>query len=80
MGELMKFFRNNQDNLARNHHRMFVLIREPKEPKIVSFYPTYQDAYASAVFEDEIPPEPFLIHRCLRADEEQPAVFHSRVL
>ena len=79
MDKLMRFFENHQAEFAQNHHRQFVLIRQPRKPKIVDFFPSYRDAYASAVFEAKIPPETFLIRRCLRAEEEKPAVFHSRV-
>ena len=79
MENLMRFFEQHQSTFAQQHHRKFVLIRQPREPKIVDFFPSYRDAYASAVFEAKIPPETFLIRRCLWAEEEQPAVFHSRV-
>lgn len=79
MNKLIRFFENHQAEFAQNHHRQFVLIRQPQKPEIVDFFPSYGDAYASAVFEAKIPPETFLIRRCLRSEEEKPAVFHSRV-
>lgn len=76
MDELMEYFEARQLELAKAHHGEYVLIQDTG---IVGFYPTVGDAYWYAVDEAKLTPGKFLIRECVTPDEEQPAIFYSRV-
>lgn len=74
--ELMKTYREHQENLAKNHHGEHVLI---SANGIVGTFPSARDAYWHALDEKNLEPGNFLIHQCCFLHEEQPVMFYSNV-
>lgn len=72
---LSLYFEENRDRYVQSHHGKYVLIHEFKE---VDFFDSALLAYRHAKSLD-LPPGKFLIHECVRKDEEPPFMFHSRV-
>lgn len=72
---LVEFFNQNRERFCEEHHNEFVLIYENSER---GFFETQVEAYLDAKNQDFTPGR-FLIQRCLRPEEEQEAVFRSRV-
>ena len=73
LNEANLYFEDQRDVFVREHHGEFVLIYGGEA---VGFFPDRAEAYREGkASSDGI----FLIRECLRKDEEQPAVFHSRV-
>lgn len=70
----LAYFRAHQAELAEAHHGQVVLIHDES---VVGFYGSDAEAYAVAIKRHDV--GSFLIRRCLRVDEEQPQVLHSRV-
>ena len=77
LDQLLEYYRAHQAEYARDHHGEYILVS--KEDGVVGFYDSALSAYSVAK-EKGYKPETFLIRECLDADEEKPAVFHSRVL
>ena len=71
----IRFFRKKQDELARQYHGKSVLVHAEE---IVGIFPSDEAAYHQAT-KAKYEPGTFLIRRCVRSDEEKPAVFHSLV-
>ena len=70
----LAYFRAKQAKFAQEHHGKFVLIHEEV---VVDFFENELEAYNVA--KAKYPPGSFLIRRCIKPEEETPAVFHSRV-
>ncbi len=75
LNEPLAYFRANRDKFVRGHHREFVLIHDNSE---IGFYETGGKAYKEARNRN-LESGTFLIRQCLREDEENVAIFHSRV-
>ena len=70
----LSVFRENQDEFASNHHGQFVVIHENE---VVGFFDDELEAYHEAKTRYGL--GAFLLRQCLRPDEEDEPVFHSRV-
>ncbi len=67
-------FEANQDKFAAEHHGQFVVIHGDE---VDGFYDNELQAYETA--KSKYGAGSFLLQRCVRADEEVGATFHSRV-
>ena len=67
-------FEQRREEFAENHHGEVVVIHGTE---VAGFFESEREAYLSA--KEKFGKGSFLIRRCLRADEERPAIFHSRV-
>lgn len=70
-----QYFRVNRNELLKQYKDKFIVI---KDQKVVGSYSTEQEAYEDSVQKFEL--GTFLLQKCVVEDEEQKAVFHSRVL
>ena len=72
--ESNEHFEANREAFVRDHHRSYVLIHGRT---IVGFFEDRGLAYLRG--KKDFPGEVFLIRRCLRKEEEERAIFRSRV-
>lgn len=70
-----EFFREKQEEFARDHHGEYVVVHGRRAH---GFHETLADAYEAAI-QHGLEPGEFAIHHCVRRDEEKRIVFHSRV-
>ena len=70
----LAYFRKHQEKFASEHHGEFVVIYEED---VEGFYKSELEAYIVAI--KKHPDGSFLLRPCLRPEEENVAVFHSRV-
>ncbi|MXZ48864.1 MAG: hypothetical protein F4Z13_06440 [Candidatus Dadabacteria bacterium] len=70
----LAYFRKHQEKFAREHHGKFVVIYEED---VEGFYKSELEAYTVAI--KKHPDGLFLLRQCLRLEEENVAVFHSRI-
>ena len=75
LASLSRYFDENRDAYVQSRHGKYVLIYEFKE---VDFFESALLAYRHAKSLG-LPSGKFLIRECVRKDEEQPFMFHSRV-
>ena len=68
------YLQNQADYLSRYHGKFLVFHYE----QLIEVYDNRKDAYHHS--EKRFPLGTFLIQECLREDERQPRVFHSRVV
>ena len=68
------FFEQHQEEFAKNHHGKIVVIHNTE---VAGFFESEREAYLFAI--EKFEEGSFLLRRCLKANEEHPAVFHSRV-
>ena len=67
-------FQKNQNDFAKNHYKEFVLIHDEY---VEGFYADQLSAYLSGA--DQFPKGEFLIRECIKPEEQEKIVFHSRV-
>ena len=70
----LSVFRENQDEFASKHHGQFVVIHDDG---IMGFFDDELEAYHEAKIRYGL--GAFLLRQCLRPEEEDEPVFHSRV-
>ena len=68
------FFEQHRDEFAENNHGKIVVIHETE---VAGFFENEREAYLFAI--DKFEEGSFLLRRCLKTNEEHPAIFHSRV-
>ena len=66
------YFEAHREAFVREHHEEYVLIRSGET---VGFFADRGEAYREGKTAGGV----FLIRQCLRTEEEQQAIFHSRV-
>ena len=67
-------FEQHREEFAENHHGEVVVIHDTE---VAGFFESEREAYLFAI--ERFEEGSFLLRRCLKANEEHPAVFHSRV-
>ena len=67
-------FNENREQFVNDHHGEYVVIFDNAEQ---GFYTDKLEAYLDA--KSKFPRGSFLLRKCLRAEEEAPAIFRSRV-
>ncbi|MCY4151795.1 MAG: hypothetical protein OXE94_06110 [Aestuariivita sp.] len=72
--QLTQYFRDHQENFARDHYREYVIIHNQS---VAGFYDDQLEAYLEA--KEKFQPGEFLIRQCIKPEEEKTVVFHSRV-
>ena len=70
----LSVFRENQEKFASKHHGQFVVIHDDE---VIGFFDDELEAYHEAKTRYGL--GAFLLRQCLRQEEEDEPVFHSRV-
>ncbi len=68
------FFEQHREEFVKNHHGKIVVIHDTE---VAGYFESEREAYLFAI--EKFEEGSFLLRRCLKANEEHPAVFHSRV-
>ena len=70
----LAYFRVHQEEFVKEHYKQFVLIHDET---IVGFY--YKELEAYVTGKKKFPGGSFLIRPCIKREEENKVVLHSRV-
>ena len=71
----IEYFKKHQKDLAKKHYGKIVLIYEED---VKGFFESSGEGYKKALINGYTEGE-FLLRKCIRADEEKPTIFHSRI-
>ena len=74
LGEELSYFRDHQEEFAKEHTGQFVLIYSQN---VEGFYDDEIEAYVAA--KRKFPEGTFLLRQCIRKEEEKAAIFRSRI-